>query len=54
MSGKHDDALFSDMIANEIRSQQSFEAEFKPEIIHESFHDDTLGSNCGYSESPYD
>lgn len=54
MSGKHDDALFSDMIANEIRSQQSFEAEFKPEIIHESFHEDTLGSNCGYSESPYD
>lgn len=29
-SGKHDDVLFSDMIANEIRSQQTFDAKDKP------------------------
>ena len=30
MSGKHDDVLFSDMIANEIRTQQVFEVKKKP------------------------
>ena len=29
-SGKHDDVLMSDMIANEIRTQQTFEAKDKP------------------------
>jgi hypothetical protein len=40
MSGKHDDALFADMIANEIRQQQSFEAEREPELIRYNFDDD--------------
>lgn len=39
-SGKHDDALISDMIANEIRGQQSFEADRDPEIIYRSFDAD--------------
>jgi len=41
MSGKHDDALLSDMIANEIRQQQSFEAEFEREPVSRSFDEDT-------------
>lgn len=54
MSGKHDDALFADMIANEIRQQQSFEAEFEPEPIHRSFDEDTEHYSEDYSESPFD
>lgn len=53
MSGKHDDALFADMIANEIRSQQSFEAERDSEIIHRSFDSDTERYEPE-SESPFD
>jgi hypothetical protein len=39
-SGKHDDALISDMIANEIRTQQSFEAEIEKEVIRGGFDED--------------
>jgi len=53
MSGKHDDALFSDMIANEIRTQQSFEADIEREVQRGTFDNDN--SNGGYeSESPFD
>jgi hypothetical protein len=53
MSGKHDDALFADMIANEIRQQQSFEAEIKREREPRSFDEDT--EHMSYeSESPFD
>jgi len=37
ISGKHDDQLFSDMIANEIRGQQSFEIKEDPERKHYNF-----------------
>jgi hypothetical protein len=40
MSGKHDDALFADMIANEIRRHQSFEAEIEKEVIRGGFDED--------------
>lgn len=42
MSGKNDDALFADMIANEIRTQQSFEAELEKEVRRRSFNEDNL------------
>lgn len=52
MSGKHDDVLFSDMIANEIRRHQTFEAEVEKEPVHHSFDTDTneYESEC---QSPY-
>jgi hypothetical protein len=53
MSGKHDDALFADMIANEIRRHQSFEAERDPEIIHRSFDEDNLHERDDDEESPF-
>lgn len=54
MSGKHDDALFSDMISNEIRQQQSFEAELEREVIHRSFDQDNLyDEKDDYDLSPY-
>jgi hypothetical protein len=54
MSGKHDDALFSDMIANEIRRHQSFEAERDPEIVHRSFDQDNECDSKGiYKLSPF-
>jgi hypothetical protein len=42
MSGKHDDAIFSDMIGNEIRAQQSFEADIRQEVEERSFDRDNL------------
>lgn len=56
MSGKHDDALFADMIGNEIRQQQSFEAEIERERETYSFDRDTeyRRSSGGYRESPFD
>jgi len=42
MGGKHDDILFADMIGNESRTQQSFEAERDPETVHRSFDEDNL------------
>lgn len=58
MSGKHDDLLFSDMIANEIRGQQSYEAERvrepqpRPDFDKDTDYD---YAHRGYmSESPYD
>lgn len=53
MSGKHDDALFSDMIANEIRQQQSFEAEFYAEVIHRSFDEDNIQESHNDDNSPW-
>lgn len=53
MSGKHDDALFSDMIANEIRRHQSFEAERDPEIVHRSFDQDNLRERDDDDLSPF-
>ena len=53
MSGKHDDALLSDMIANEIRTQQSFEADMEKEIVRVSFDGD-IGIDSYESESPFD
>lgn len=53
MSGKHDDAIFSDMIANEIRSQQSFEADMEPEATHRSFDEDNLNDRSSYDDSPF-
>ncbi len=54
MSGKHDDALFADMIANEIRGQQSYEAELEPELISRSFDEDNEKDGTDYSNSPFD
>jgi hypothetical protein len=53
MSGKHDDALFADMIANEIRQQQSFEVEREIEPIHRSFDEDTERYESD-GDSPFD
>jgi hypothetical protein len=53
MSGKHDDILFSDMIANEIRGQQSFEAEMEKVSVHRSFDEDTENYESDY-ESVFD
>jgi hypothetical protein len=53
MSGKHDDILFSDMIGNEIRGQQSFEAEIEKESVHRSFDEDTENYEPDY-ESVFD
>jgi hypothetical protein len=44
MSGKHDDALFADMIASEIRRHQSFEAEIEKEIVRGGFDEDVQQS----------
>jgi len=53
MNGKHDDALFADMIANEIRRHQSFQSETIREVQRGSFDNDN--SSSGYeSESPFD
>jgi hypothetical protein len=52
-SGKHDDALMADMIANEIRQQQSFEAERDPEIVHRSFDEDNLHERDSDDDSPF-
>jgi hypothetical protein len=52
MSGKHDDALFADMIANEIRRHQSFEAEIEREVQRGGFDNDIQTDNS--SESPFD
>jgi hypothetical protein len=54
ISGKHDDALFSDMIANEIRTQQSFEAEIKPEPYRPGSFDEDTENRIEYSVSPFD
>jgi hypothetical protein len=54
MSGKHDDALFADMIGNEIRRHQSFEAEIYIEERMGNFDEDTENTYSGYSESPFD
>ncbi|MEN6312794.1 MAG: hypothetical protein ABFD25_00945 [Clostridiaceae bacterium] len=53
MSGKHDDLIIADAIANEIRGQQSFEAERDPEIIHRSFDEDNLHDRYREDESPW-
>lgn len=53
MSGKHDDALISDMIANEIRQQQSFEAEARREDVPRNFDDDTEHYDRSEDESPW-
>jgi hypothetical protein len=54
MPGKHDDAIFSDMIANEIRTQQTFEAEIEPEPVHRSFDEDNLRDEFdGEDDSPW-
>jgi hypothetical protein len=54
-SGKHDDILIADMIANEIRSQQSFEIELDKEREHQSFDEDTENdfSSSDYEASPF-
>lgn len=54
MSGKHDDAIFSDMIANEIRSQQSFEADVEKEVARGGFDEDMERDHDDYRESPFD
>jgi len=54
MSGKHDDALFSDMIANEIRQQQSYEAETITEPDRPGSFDEDTETRIDYSESPFD
>jgi hypothetical protein len=58
MSGKHDDALFADMISAEIRGQQSFEEEVEEEKEHRSFDEDTERGResylSDYDESPFD
>lgn len=53
MSGKHDDALMSDMIANEIRKHQSFEAEIERTREPHSFDMDNERSRYDDEESPY-
>ena len=53
MSGKHDDILFADMIANEIRSQQSFEADVEKEVARGGFDEDMERERDDYSESPF-
>jgi len=53
MSGKHDDALFADMIANEIRRHQSFEAEIEREPVHRSFDSDNRREGYNADESPF-
>jgi hypothetical protein len=53
MSGKHDDVLMSDMIANEIRRHQSFEAERDPEIIYHSFDEDNERDRSNDEDSPF-
>lgn len=54
MSGKHDDILFADMIANEIRTQQSFEADIEREVARGGFDEDMEKDQDDYSESPFD
>jgi hypothetical protein len=53
MSGKHDDALFADMIASEIRRHQSFEAQLEREPEHRSFDEDNQRSGYDADESPF-
>jgi len=54
MGGKHDDLIIADAIGNEIRTQQSFEAEIEREPERRSFDNDTGYSNSQNDESPFD
>jgi hypothetical protein len=53
MPGKHDDILFADMIGNESRQQQSFEAEREIEPQHHSFDEDNQHNREDDEESPF-
>jgi hypothetical protein len=53
MPGKHDDILFADMIANESRQQQSFEAEREPIRERRNFDEDTEKRGYDDEDSPF-